>query len=270
MEKTADVQVKARDAASWLLARGRSSATSAELADLLGVPVNQVRQRLNAPARRGEWVCPVRGLWVPVPPEYRLWGAPPGVDLVNVMMSHLGVGYYVGWLSAAAQLGISHQAPQVFQVATTSTVDDRTVGRTRFQFARRAAALDLPTTQLVTRTGYARFATAELVAFDIATDPDFCGGLDNAATVIVELAENSLLDGNRLAGLSAKFPAASGRRIGFILDNHSDADVDLNPLHKAVARAIVTPSRLNPSGMPTGAVDDRWQIFINRELEPDT
>lgn len=53
------------------------------------------------------------------------------------MMRHLTVDYYVGWLTAAAVHGAEHQAPQTFHVATDRHVRDRTVGRTRFQFARR-------------------------------------------------------------------------------------------------------------------------------------
>lgn len=59
--------VRAPDAADWALARGHSAFTRPELAQLLGIPEDQVRRRLHVPSRRGERVMPVRGLWVPVP-----------------------------------------------------------------------------------------------------------------------------------------------------------------------------------------------------------
>ncbi len=33
-------------------------------------------------------MTPARGLWVPVPPEYRLWGAPPAIDFIAALMDH--------------------------------------------------------------------------------------------------------------------------------------------------------------------------------------
>ncbi|MDP9092451.1 MAG: hypothetical protein M3N95_05770 [Actinomycetota bacterium] len=69
-------RVRAPELADALLARGIASATTSELAEMLDIPADQVRRRLHAPARRGEWVTPAQGLWIPVPPEYRLWERP--------------------------------------------------------------------------------------------------------------------------------------------------------------------------------------------------
>src|SRR5262249_50589946 len=134
---TIPVVVRPVDSADWMLARGRSSATTAEMAEILDVAPDLVRVRLHPYVRRGEWVSPARGLWIPVPPEYRLWGAPEGIEIVDRVMRHLGVQYYVGWLSAAALYGAAHHAPQVFQVAVSRHVADRQVGRTNFRFAAR-------------------------------------------------------------------------------------------------------------------------------------
>lgn len=70
--------VRASHAADWALSHGISALTTSELADLLDIPAGQVRQRLAAPTRRGEWASPARGLWMPVTPEFRTWGAPQG------------------------------------------------------------------------------------------------------------------------------------------------------------------------------------------------
>ena len=260
--------VRAPASADWLLSRGTSAMTVLELADLLDVPEDHVRRRLHAPASRGEWVQPVRGLWVPVPPEYRTWGAPPGIELIDAMMRHLGTRYYVGWLSAAAIHGASHQAPQVFQVAVDRMVRDRTVGRTRFRFVQRPSAMDLPTIERPTRSGTARVSTSEVTALDVATDPDLAGGIDNSATVIIELADDDAFDVATLASLAARFPAASGRRVGYMLEHLTDHD-GLVPLHAAVADRSSSPSRLDPTRPAAGPVDERWNLYLNRDLEPE-
>lgn len=267
MERSGQVAVRAPDAADWALSRGLGTLTGAELADTLGVPEGQVRQRLHAPSRRGEWVMPVRGLWVPVPPEFRTWGAPPGIELIDAMMRHLGVGYYVGWLTAAGLHGAAHQAPQVFQVAVNREVRNRTVGRTRFAFAQRDVAA-IPTIEHPTRSGIARVSSVAATALDVAADVRLAGGIDNAATVILELAELETFAIADVATLATRFSAAAGRRLGWVLARFALRD-DLGPLHAAVRDASRAPSRLDPSQPATGPVDDEWMLHLNRDVEPD-
>lgn len=260
-------KVRAPDAADWALARGISSLTSAELARLLGVPENQVRQRLQAPTRRGEWVMPVRGLWVPVAAEFRTWGAPPGLEIIDEMMKHLNAAYYVGWLTAASIHGAAHQAPQVFQAAVDRQVRDRTIGRTRFEFAQRdVSAAD--TTTIGTRSGLARISSAATTALDLAADVGRGGGIDNTATVLVELAETEGFDPMTVARLASGFPAAAGRRIGYLLEHFAGWE-DLDPLNEAVRKAVASPSRLDPTMAPAGHIDSRWMLYLNREVDPD-
>lgn len=263
----ATTRVRAPELAAWALAHGRSSLTGEEVARLLGIDENQVRRRLNAPTRRGEWVQPTRGLWVPVPPEFRTWGAPPGIEIVDSMMRHRGIGYYVGWLSAAALYGAAHQAPQVFQVAVDRQIRDRIVGRTRFVFAQRDIA-SIPTTPHPTRDSSARVSSVAATMLDVADDLARAAGIDNAATVIIELSEHDSFDPSELARLATSFPAAAGRRVGWVLDQFAGRN-DLEPLQNAVRDAVPSVSRLNPHTTDTGPVDDDWMLLINREVEPE-
>lgn len=250
-------RIRAPELASWLLSHGQTSATTAEIARLLGVPEDQVRRRLHVPARRGEWVRPAQGLWIPIPPEYRAWGAPPGIEIVDEVMQHMGVDYYVGWLSAAEVHGVAHQAPQTFQVATRTHVRQRRVGRTRFQFLTRSSLRAIPTFSRTTYAGSARVSTREATILDVAADILVAGGIDNAATVIIELAEDAL-DMGALADLSERFPVSAGRRIGWILDALTERD-DLARLHDALSKRAVSVSLLDSSGPAVGAISDRME-----------
>lgn len=261
------VAVRASQSADWALAHGRSAFTVGEMAELLQVPADQVRRRLHAPAQRNEWIMPVRGLWVAVPPEYRTWGAPPGLEIIDAMMGHLGVDYYVGWLSAAALHGAAHQAPQVFQAAVTRHVRDRTVGRTRFEFAQRDVE-QIPRDQFPTRSGTAQVSTVAATALDIAADVRRAGGIDNAATVICELAELDQFRAQDVVQLADLYPAAALRRIGYLLERFGDFE-DLEPIRRTAQAAGTTPSRLDPLGQASGTVDDVWLVYVNREVEPD-
>lgn len=259
--------IRAPYAANWALSRGISSLNSAELARILDVAPDQVRRRLHAPAQRGEWVSPMRGLWLPVPPEYRAWGAPPGIEIIDPMMTHLHLNYYVGWLSAAAIHGVAHQAPQTFQVATSRSIHARTVGRTRFEFLTRTGLSTMTTLPYPTRSGTARISSVNGTILDVATDITVSGGIDNAATLIIELAEHHDFNVEGLAKLASHFPATTARRIGWMLERFTGRD-DLDALHGR-SRHPLSPSRLDPTQTATGPVDQRWNLYLNREVQPD-
>ncbi len=260
--------VRASHAADWALSHGISALTTSELADLLDIPAGQVRQRLAAPTRRGEWASPARGLWMPVTPEFRTWGAPPGVEIIDRLAQHLGVDYYVGWLSAAALHGAAHQAPQVFQVAVSRPVRDRRVGRTEFQFHHRAGLRSLPHIEHPTRSGAARVSTLAGTVLDVATDATVAGGIDNAATVLVELAEAPGFDLGAVVALAERFPVATLRRLGWILERFT-AREDLDQLRAVALGGPPTPARLDPAAAMVGPIDHRWKVRVNRDVEVD-
>lgn len=270
MTSPIDASVRAPQAADWALARGISSMTTDDLGTLLAVSVDQVRVRLHAPVQRGEWVQPSRGLWMPVPPEYRLWGAPPGIDVIDSLAKHLAVDYYVGWLSAAALHGAAHQSPQVFQAATSRLLRDRVVGRTRFEFHTRAVDR-IPVVTVATRSGQARVSSVASTMLDIAAAPSLAGGVDNAATVLVELAESHASATAEMLALTASFRPSAFRRLGWILDHFGDAAA-IGPLDQLRAVAVAGPptaARLDPTRDLTGPLDERWLVRVNRDVEPD-
>lgn len=267
MDQDVSMRVRAPELADWAMSHGHGALTSTQVAELLGVNHDQVRQRLNAPARRGEWIQPTRGLWVPVPPEYRTWGAPPGIEIIDAMMRHRGIGYYVGWLSAAGLYGAAHQAPQVFQVAVDRHVRDRIVGRTKFIFAQRDIST-IPSIRHPTRDGTARVSTIAATMLDLAANITRAAGIDNAATVIIELSEHDSFEIAQLVQLVPSFPAAASRRVGWILSQFTGRD-DLEPLAQAVRGAVTSASRLDPYTTDSGPLDARWMLSVNRELEPE-
>ncbi|MFZ2964371.1 MAG: type IV toxin-antitoxin system AbiEi family antitoxin [Rhodoglobus sp.] len=270
MERGSVTVLRAPELADWALAHGRASLTGAETAQLLDVPEDQVRRRLHAPARRNEWVSPTRGLWIPVPPEYRAWGAPPGIEIVDAIMRHRGIGYYVGWLSAAALYGAGHQAPQVFQVAVDRQMRARVVGRTRFVFAQRNVD-GIPTADHPTRSGSARVSTVAATMLDVADDVERAAGIDNAATIIIELAGHESFDVADLARLAPTFPAAAGRRVGLLLERYGwNDDLDLEPLRQVVHDAVPSPSRLDPASPDRGYLDPDWMVRVNADIEEES
>ena len=260
--------IRAHDLNAYLLSRGISSIQTKEIAQLLSIPENQVRQRMALLRRRGEFVSPARGFWVPVPPDKRNWGAPEPWAYFEDMMAHLDSGYCVGWLTAAAVHGASHQAAQVFQVAVSKHMNDRIVGRSQLQFRTRIAVNDFPA-QVVTRPeGRLKVATPETTALMLAADLDMASGIDNLATIILELAESGSLQPDLLMEAAPLFPMAAVRRLGWVLDEFSSG-IDTDELADWSSKSEVSASHLTANAESEAEYNKRWSIVINRKVEPD-
>ena len=99
--------------------------------DLSPEAVKKALQRLS---RRGRVLKLKDYFYVIVPLEYLSAGGPPVSWFIHDLMAAMGLPYYVGLLSAAAQQGASHQQPQEFQVITDRSVRPLTAGHGRIRF----------------------------------------------------------------------------------------------------------------------------------------
>lgn len=250
-----------------LVSRGTTSFTTAAAADLVGGSRAAVHQGLQRLIRKGEVFSPAQGFYVPIPPEYRAWGGSiPAAEFIDPMMRHLGRRYYVGLLSAAEIHGAAHQRPQVFQVMVDQTLRHRDNGRARLRFFVNGRIEDIPTVRSRTRTGDIAVSTPEATALDLVTRPRYSAGLDNVATVLIELVEDDKLDPVQLAEVAEHFPMATVHRTGWLLDTFAEG-FDTEPLAALVGSGSVTA--LDPQAGRRGTINPRWRLIVNRQIEPD-
>ncbi|MGH3851818.1 MAG: type IV toxin-antitoxin system AbiEi family antitoxin domain-containing protein, partial [Pseudonocardiaceae bacterium] len=170
-----------------LLSRGRHHFTTEDAAAAAGITLDGVRPALARLIKKRLVFSPARGLYIAIPPEYRSWGVVPATSFVDTLMAHLDRSYYVGYLSAAEAHGAAHQKPQVFQVVVDRDLRDRDIGRVRLRFITNRGVAHLPMVRRNTRTGTMGLSTPELTAVDLANRPLRGAGLDNVATVLIEL-----------------------------------------------------------------------------------
>lgn len=260
-----------RELADWLLAQGRHWITSEDAAQLLGIPHAHVSPSLARSRQKGLLFSPTKGVYVPIPPEYRSWRAVPASHFIDPLMRHLGHAYYVGLLSAAEVHGFAHQRPQVFQVVTPAQLRDRSFDRVRLSFITSSDAGSRPTITKNTPTGTMRVSTLEGTALDLVSMPRRAGGLSNVATVLGEMLQEGALDSQQLADLAAHYPVAVAQRTGWLLDfvgNEVAVALELEPL-LSVARTRSTPTPLASYAPLRGPLDERWNVVINAPIEPD-
>ncbi|MBO0683407.1 MAG: hypothetical protein J2P45_09650 [Candidatus Dormibacteraeota bacterium] len=260
-----------RDLPDWLIAHGRHWVTVADVGELLNLPRAAVPPTIARLRARGRLFSPTRGAYVPVPPEYRSWGAVPASHFVDALMRHLGHRYYVGLLSAAELHGAAHQRPQVFQVVTPARLRDRAFDRVRLEFITDARAGARPTTTVNTPTGSMVIATPEVTVLDLVAGPTRGGGLSNVATVIAELLESDQIDGPALATATATYPTAVAQRAGWLIEHVAGLigrGIDLRPLVEVAGRRT-EPTPLAPGRRRAGSFDPHWGVLVNTAVDPD-
>lgn len=249
-----------------LLAAGIHAFSARDAAEVAGIKPSSAWPALARLIRNRLAFSPARGLYIPIPPEYRSWGVVPAAWFIDALMAHLGRVYYVGYLSAAEIHGAAHQRPQVFQVVVDRDVRDRGFGRVRLRFITNRDVATLPTMRRNTPTATMAVSTPALTALDLANRPENGGALHNVATVLIDLANDGMLDDAALAELVPRFPLAASRRAGWIVEHFTDVRLD------DLAAAVVVddqPSRLDQHQPRRGRVDPRWRVRINAVVEPD-
>lgn len=244
--------------------------TTEEIAELLGVPRNEVPPIAARWRAKGHAFAPTRGAYVPIPPEFRTWGAVPASHFIDALMSYLGHDYYVGFLSAAEAHGAGHQRPQVFQVVTSGRLRNRAFGRVRIEFVTASETAARPVVARNTPTGTMRVATSEVTVLDLVGAPRHGGGLSNVATVIGELLGDQVLDLDALVRVAADYPVSVRQRAGLLLERVAallEITIDLSALTKSVkgAQRIL----LLPSADRDGPTAEPWNVVVNTDIEPD-
>ncbi len=267
IEKTPKGSVTVTALPDWALSHGISALSTEEVMHLCAIPAQHISQRMALLRKRAQIFSPARGLWIPIPAEYRTWGAPDPLLYIDDMMTHFDTDYLVGWLSSAARHGASHHAAQVFQVATSRTIRDRELGRSRLEFFTRNYVGSIqPSSELAQKTS-AKIASVPTTMLMLASDIALCGGIDNVFTLIIELADeyDDFEDG--IIAQAPLFPDAAARRIGWLLDTFGEGAPDGLREYCAVLESDV--SILSPAAPKTGRMDSGWKIIVNEEVDPD-
>jgi predicted transcriptional regulator of viral defense system len=250
-----------------LLSAGVHAFTTEDAAAAAGIKADRARPALARLTKNKFAFSPARGLYIPIPPEYRSWGTVPAAWFIDALMSHLERAYYVGYLTAAEIHGAAHQRPQVFQVVVDKDVRDRSFGRVRLRFITNRETGSLPSKAHNTPTGTMAVATPEVTAMDLASRPELGGALHNVATVLIDLAKDRKLHDEELAKLAPRFPIAAGRRVGWLVEQFTD--VRLEALASVVGSVTNESSKLDQHRDRRGRIDRRWRVRVNAEVEPD-
>ncbi len=149
-----------------------------------------LRNALTRLTAKGKIVSVWQGLYAIIPVEYSSVGMIPPVLYIDDLMAYLGRPYYISLFSAAVFYGAAHQRPQEFSVITSSgSLRSSQKKDVRINFKTIKEIIPDLIIKKKTKTGYVNISCPELTATDLLRYERESGGLNRAATVLNELAD---------------------------------------------------------------------------------
>lgn len=213
-----------------------------------------------------------RGFYIILPPQYAGMGILPPSLFIDDLMNSLHRSYYAGLLSAAGFYGSSHQKPQEFFVVTEFPVLRNTVtAGIKINYLSRNEINNHFLRRLKTDSGYITVSSPALTAIDLVQYNHRIGGLNRASTVLSELTDAFNL--NDFSSDLLNYSTVSAiQRLGYILDEV----LDLGEIAQKIYHELESSNRkfqhirLNPAkDVKNSAVNKKWKIIVNMEVNPD-
>lgn len=256
-----------------LSARGRYGFALGEVRDDFGGRTDTaIKFALRRLVDKGKIVSVHKGYYLILPPQYVGREVLPPSLFLDAFMKFLQRPYYVSLLNAAAYHGASHQQPQEFFVTTNFPVLRPTHKRgLKINYISIKDIPDSLIEQRKTEVGYLAVSGPALTATDLVQYESRIGGLNRAATVLSELAEE-LTPASFSPVLLAHAHTTSLQRLGYLLE-YACFNLPLaNALYLAMDEQDLNRLRipLQASGELKGySSRNRWNVIVNTEIEID-
>ena len=250
-----------------LASRGRYHFSTEEIRKALGVSLVAVRASLRRLDRHGEIADPYRGFHVIVPPEYRRLGCLPAEQFIPQLMESLGELYYVALLSAAELHGAAHHRPQAFQVMRAANHKPIVCGQVRVQFIARRDLAGTPIVEKNSPRGRMRVASPEATALELVGYADHAGGLDNVASVLVDLAE--VIEAPKLVGAARLCPTVWVQRLGYLLELIEHEELASTLVDHLREHSVVEAPLVRSRSTARAPRSKRWKLAVNASVAPD-
>jgi len=275
--------IPARDLADHMIATGELTATPERVGELLGVPTSRVSAALAVARDDDSIVSVTRGLYGAVKKHWRRMRTQPPADYLDALMGHLGHRYYLAYRCAARAYGVGHRPPRIVQVAVDSYCRERRIGDVLVCFYRNQRVGKVPTARRRYGDYEVTASIPEVTVFDLVERlVPAGGGFAEVGNNLGEFQSPQQLDAGILLEVSKLFPCAVVQRTGHILESMSrdlgpwvTEPLDLDPLVESVHRRgarlldLATPRSFIDWTGPDVAVDDRWKVRVNRDIDHD-
>lgn len=211
-----------------------------------------------------------KGYYLIIPPQYLGKGILPPSLFIDAFMKFLQRPYYVALLNAAAYHGASHQQPQEFFVMTNFPVLRPTQKKgIKLNYISIKSIPEKLLEQRKTESGYIKISNPLLTAVDLVQFEKRIGGINRAATVLIELAE--VIKPENFRDVMDNAQVTTLQRLGYLLDAIGKTEL-ANALFQNLKNENASFFRipLKASGDLKGfSSDNRWKVIVNTKIEVD-
>lgn len=260
--------MNATDYINKLRSQGRFSFSIEEAQQVLGLEKIPCLNALHRLREHKLLASPARGFYLIVPPEYQVYGCLPAEMFVPDLMRYWHLPYYTAFLSAAQYYGAAHQKPQRFQVMTIKNRPSVQCGRILVEFIANKWMTNFPVNKFNTVAGTVNVASPEVLAADLVTSPQHAAGINNVATILLELAE--ALDGKKLVELTQiNNQLVWIQRLGWLLDFLGFEELSTPLWHTLENKKFHWMRLLSKGAYNPIERNKKWRIIINTTVEPD-
>ncbi|MEA3267182.1 MAG: type IV toxin-antitoxin system AbiEi family antitoxin, partial [Candidatus Fermentibacteria bacterium] len=135
------------------------------------------------------------------------------------------------------------------------------------KYIARGSLANVPVTLVNSPWSTVRYATPEVTALELLGYPGHSGGVNNAATVIHDLADS--MNSGKLIEAAAISPLSWSQRLGYILDILEEQKLSDRLLsHVRKTASTYVPLRRALSQKESKRCS-KWRLIVNSEVAPD-
>jgi len=250
--------------------RGRFTFTSNEVIKKFHLTENAFKKTMQRLLQKNRVARLRNEFYLIIPPEYASRQTLPLGYFIDDLMKFLGRNYYVGLLTAAMYHGAAHQQPQTHYVVSEPPYLRPIKNRQQsIVFCLKKEWSTEFVTQQKTDAGYINISNPALTALDLVFYSDRVGGLNRAATVLIELIQE--LEPDILAKVAEGFPQTTTlQRLGYLLEEVLQEVSIADALYNILDTQKYYPTQLNPkTETENQKTPNRWKIIPNMMIEVD-
>ncbi|MFH1322094.1 MAG: type IV toxin-antitoxin system AbiEi family antitoxin [Bacteroidota bacterium] len=251
-----------------LQSKGIYSFSKKELVNTFNISDEALAMSINRLVKKKRIAIVRKEFYVIIPPEYLERGILPPILFVDDLMKFLNRDYYVSLLSAALYHGGTHQQPQEFYVSTLYPhMKNIRANGIVINFVPKQKLIQSGIEKQKTDTGFMNISCPELTAVDLVQHCNKIGGLERAATLLDEMAEN--INPSKLKSIAEEAGNVSSlQRLGYIFDKVLHVQ-KLSEVIKKVVSGKKTTNILLSSKHPVNKdeIDPYWKVIINTKID---
>lgn len=247
---------------------GRYSFSLAEIKQQFDTSDKAISQNLYRLKTKKQVAQIRKGFYAIITPEYSHQGMIPPTLFIDDLMQSLNKRYYIGLLSAAALHGAAHQQPMEFFVITEKPALRKiNTKKLKIIFYVKKDWADEDIINKKTDSGNIKVSTPELTALDLLYYNNNIG-INNTATVLKELMTE--IKPAELTKTAKRYPqVAAIQKLGYLLDKEIGNEKLADALSKALSSKIIFPVALSSQKSKAAAVDEKWKVIKNVQIESD-